>query len=94
MTVVLFFCAVFTLITVWYMMHPLFVKDDEGSVSEQDLSLRGLLDQRERCSQVLRDLELDRETQKIQESDFLHMYSQVQEELTRIDERVRSTKGE
>jgi hypothetical protein len=94
MTVVLVCCATLTFLSVWYMTLPLFAEVQERSSSEGDLVLQGLLDQRERCSQVLRDLELDRQTQKIQEADFQQMYSQVCDELRRIEERVASLRGE
>ncbi len=73
----------------WWIIRPLFATYREG-VGEDSWERQQLVDQKERCLQVLRDLELDHATQKIGDHDYQNMRRQVSYELAGILSRIDS----
>lgn len=67
----------------WWVLRPLFAVYSNSSSA---LSERGsqLFDKKERCLQVLRDLQLDYATRKLGEADYLAMKAQVSRELAEV----------
>lgn len=77
-----------TLIVAWYLVRPHLLQHavrPEKALSDEH---RQLLDQKSRCLQVLRDLELDYATEKIAEADYQRMKADVSLELAAIFKRL------
>ena len=98
--------ACYTLVLVWYVLTPKLQAaalsqdlpsahlDSQGAaLQERREAFEGLSDQRERFLQVLRDLELDYQTEKISAGDYASMRASVSAELAevlaRLDEAAR-----
>ncbi len=93
--------ACYTLLLVWYVLTPrlqaaALSQDSSGGaaiVQGRGEDFDGLSDQRERFMQVLRDLELDYQTEKISSADYASMRASVSAELgqvlARLDEAAR-----
>lgn len=77
-----------TLLIIWLVMRPLLEGGSPQDI-QSDLSQksRALLDQKERCQQMLRDLELDFATKKVSEEEYHSMKAQTEEELSKLVER-------
>lgn len=76
--------AMLTAVMFWFVLSPQLRPGVAAPESGQLDDLRGLRDQKERCVQVLRDLELDFQTKKISDADYATMKSQVSVELAQI----------
>ncbi len=88
MEISLFASAALTFVLLWFILSPVLHVDRREVLSVLGDGERTLTDQKERCIQVLRDLDLDFETQKILESDYQFMKSQISHELAGILERL------
>ena len=83
----LFAAVLLTLAINWWVVRPLFASFSDLQIAGSD-EAQQLLDHKQRCLQVLRDLELDFSTQKIGEHDFQTMKNQVSQELAAILSRI------
>lgn len=91
MSVALVACFVLTLAVSWWVLRPHF--DANGSTSSfQDTTVQATLnDQRERCVQVLKDLELDLATGKLSADEYARMRASVGHELLTIVDKIKSS---
>lgn len=73
----------------WFLVRPYLVLDDgtSGLVDGEELATT-LADQKARCIQVLRDLELDFTTGKISVADYEQTKNRLSIELATILERI------
>jgi hypothetical protein len=73
----------------WYLVAPHLAPEgrDSGGPEGEDLALT-LADQKARCIQVLRDLELDFTTGKISNADYDQTKTRLSVELAAILERI------
>lgn len=79
---------VLSFIIAWYLLRPFFasaVTSGGEVVSDRE----SLLDQKERCLQVLKDLELDFSLKKISDKDYATMKSSLQRELATVLQRLK-----
>jgi len=79
---------IFTVLLLWLLVHPFLYAEAETSVvpqSEEQLSLR---DQKERCVQVIKDLELDFATGKVIESEYTETKRTLSLELSSLLEKI------
>lgn len=86
MTVFSCACLIVCLVASYYLMVPFFRAD--LLVSEGDGKASALQDQRERCVQVLRDLELDRATGRLTDEEYQKMRASVGQELFAIVDKL------
>jgi len=80
---------ILSIFVTWYLLRPLFATEVLGGgevVSDRE----SLLDQKERCLQVLKDLELDFSLKKISESDYTTMKGSLQRELGSVLSRLKA----
>ena len=84
-------CFVLTLAVSWWVLRPHF----DPSLSASSLSdapvQTTLQDQRERCVQVLKDLELDLATGKLSADEYARMRASVGHELLTIVDKIKSS---
>jgi len=66
----------------WALLAPHFCTTPVGSLESRDEGV--LIDQKSRCVQVLRDLELDHSTQKISTEDYMRTKNELEVELAGI----------
>lgn len=81
-------CATISLLVAWYLATPFFRTATDDSSFEVDQETQGLLDQKGRCVQVIKDLELDYATKKVSEGDFLETQTNLMGELSAILKRL------
>lgn len=78
-----------SLVTAWFVVGPL-LAPREVALRAADPERTALLDQKERCLQVIKDLDLDFETGKISPDEHEHMRAQISFELSQILARLDS----
>ena len=81
-------CIVLSVLTAWYVFSPYFYEENEGQSLQVDESRIGLGDQKDRRINMLRDLELDYSTGKVDLEDYENMKSQISYELGTIIEKL------
>ncbi len=69
------------ILVAWLLVLPYFRHGDAGN---SVLARNDLVEERERLLRVLRDLELDLKTRKINESDFLPMKTSLSLDLSKV----------
>jgi hypothetical protein len=74
-------------VVAWHVAAPLWACEGGGAVSGDDPA-EGLADQKARCLQVLRDLELDCTTGKVSPADYEQTKMRLGVELAAILERI------
>lgn len=74
-------------VVAWYLAVPLWATEGGGRISDDD-PVEGLADQKARCLQVLRDLELDYTTGKVSAADYEQTKMRLGVELAAILERI------
>lgn len=84
-------CFVLTLAVCWWILRPHFEPTLSAS-SFSDAPVQSTLhDQRERCVQVLKDLELDLATGKLSPEEYARMRASVGHELLTIVDKIKSS---
>jgi hypothetical protein len=78
---ILLLSALTALFAAVYVLRPILQPDGSEVSATLDAEFRNLLDQKERCVQVLRDLELDFGTGKIEPEEFERMKSGIVSEM-------------
>lgn len=85
----LFGSIVLAALVAWYLVAPLWVTEGSGGADRAgDDPAEGLADQKARCLQVLRDLELDYTTGKISTTDYEQTKTRLGVEFAAILERI------
>ena len=77
---------ILALLVAWFVIKPLTLA--EPGFDGASLQNRSLTDQKERCQQVLEDLELDCRTEKIKPDDYARMKSKLLTEIDQIQEKI------
>lgn len=80
---------ILSIFVTWYLLRPLFATEVLGG-GEVVTDRESLLDQKERCLQVLKDLELDFSLAKISEGDYTTMKGSLQRELASVLSRLKA----
>jgi len=78
------FAFILSLLCVGAILRPLLVNQTALPESSQDLASKGLVEQKERFVQVLKDLELDFATGKLTQDDYTQMRNSISLELAGI----------
>ena len=90
MNIALFGTVLLAVVVAWALIAPHLQAAEESGSSTAGASLQTLLDQKNRCMQLLKDLELDFSTGKLADGDYAKMKGSLSRELgllmTRIDE--------
>jgi hypothetical protein len=87
MTILLIPCLIICLASAYYVVTPLF--SSEASYAGNSTQASTLQDQRERCIQVLRDLELDSSAGRLSAEDYQKMRASVGQELLAIVDQLK-----
>lgn len=86
---------VISIITAWFLAKPFFLEASEDALLANSNDTQSLIDQKNRCVQVLKDLELDYSTLKLSEEDYKQLQISLRAELAEIlrtlDTRSRSS---
>jgi hypothetical protein len=85
MTLGLIISVIFGLLSAIGLIYPHFIKNEVVGSSLRSSTLK---EEKERLLQILRDLELDHDTNKISDDEFSAMNSQIRRELSQILERI------
>ncbi len=80
-------CFMFSAAVTWFILRPHFDAEQVATTGATDTSLA---DQRERCIQVLKDLELDLATGKVSAEEYARMRASVGHELLGIVDRLKN----
>jgi hypothetical protein len=73
----------------WFLLQPFCAEQVTGvSLGRQSAELERLLDQKERCLQVIKDLELDHATNKVSKEDFERTRASLMSEMAGLLERI------
>lgn len=83
------FCFSLSAAVMWFLIRPHFDENESG-VSASPVIDSVLSDQRERCVQVLKDLELDLATGKLNAEEYARMRASVGHELLSIVDRLKN----
>jgi hypothetical protein len=86
---ILIICLLICLLGVWYVFMPYFEGASGSNLESNSKSFSALQDQRERCLQVLRDLELDKATGKVSSEEYARMRASVGKELLVIVDQLK-----
>ena len=81
---------VFALMVAWLLVRPHFFTDHSEVILQRETALDALLDHKERCLQVLKDLELDFNTDKLAQTDYIQMKRALTVELSKIIKQIDS----
>ena len=87
----LFVSIVLALLCAWALLQPHVAAQVESAGGNSELE--PLLDQKNRCLQLLKDLELDFATSKVTEVDYTRMRGSLSAELAALLARIDDTKG-
>lgn len=83
------FSLLFALAVAWFLFVPLLDQNGSGEARfSTSPEIDSLSDQKERCLQVLKDLELDYATNKISQDDYERTKGRLAAELAEIIERA------
>ena len=82
------FSGAFALLAAFFVLSPFFSKSEGPVLDPASEKYQSLYDQRDRCLQVLKDLELDFSTQKLTETDYQEMKRSVSLELSKILKQI------
>lgn len=80
-------CLIISVIVAWYLLVPHFQSESATALPESAAD-RSLRDQKERCLQVLKDLELDFQTGKVAADDYQQTRTTLTNELGAILEKL------
>jgi hypothetical protein len=78
------FGCLLALAVAWFVFKPLFEGSDVSEPEQADDRLLNLRDQKERCVQVLKDLDMDFSTGKIEKEDYETTKLQLSTQLAEI----------
>ena len=78
---------IFCLICTWFILKP-HLATVHGPIVDASKEIEALEEQKHHCLQVLRDLEMDLKTGKIQEADYKQMKDSISLELAEILENL------
>jgi hypothetical protein len=73
----------------WFLLSPLFEMANGLETSDGNTA-QSLLEQKERCLQVIKDLELDHSTNKISEEDYQRTRGTLVRELAQLMKKLDS----
>ena len=83
-------CLVLSLVIAGAILLPLFQNDAGDTQLATSAESSALNDQRERCIQVIKDLELDLATGKLTSEEYTRMRSSVGQELLSIVDKLKA----
>ena len=78
----------------WMLVRPHLQAESSGDAAiENSAVLQNLLDQKERCVQVLKDLELDQAMHKLQATDYADTRGRLSAELAGLLKQIELVSG-
>lgn len=90
LTISILLCLALSFGIAWAVLFPLFQSDSADVQSSASAETSALSDQRERCIQVIKDLELDLATGKLTSEEYSRMRSSVGQELLSIVDKLKA----
>lgn len=88
---IIIFTILLALLATWYLLKPHFSEQEEFT-NQTDARQGSLKDEKKRLVQILRDLELDHDTEKVSDDEFDRMNHELRFELVETMKQIEKQK--